>query len=98
MSLNLEDKIKNLVIRANTIGLDSFVLGTKNGEVWTSHLEKMKLNDAMQFVMVLFKQVINIEIEKHPEMPADRKAVYDSWIKDFDTLMVGYNERFKSLK
>lgn len=96
--MTTDQKIKSVVLRASTLGLDSFILAKVEGENFTAHFEKMKISDSMKVAIALFKQVIDMDIENAKDMPEEKKKLYVELVKDFNSLIISYNKKFENLK
>lgn len=95
--MTFDQKIKSVVQRAKTVGLASFVLGLRNGEMMTFHFENIKLSDAMSLVIGMFHQILATNKEKSPDMKPERTKIFDEMEAEVDRVIRVYNQKLKDL-
>lgn len=93
----MEKKIKDLVKYAQSIGLEHFALLISAGPMSTFHYQDMKMKDLVNLMIGGFLNVIQREVDSHPEYSPARKALYGSLQADFAALIKSYDGKIMEL-
>lgn len=78
---------------AKKAGLDHFVLATKNETSVTIHFEDVSIKNAMEIIIAGFHNILQMDVEKHPEYTKQTKQVYTDLQKEFDAAIRKFNKK-----
>lgn len=92
----LSSRLKAAVIAIKKSGVDSFVLGLADGELVTTHMEKIPSRRASQIAIALFNQVLQSEIDS-PALTKEQKEVFAELQLRFRTMLQEHNARMGQL-